>query len=198
MRRLAASPTTALLRCSRLGSLPSTTPAIAAFRVNSHPQVLLFQPQLISTRSFVMAHTTIPVSRKSKKQENLQTKTGSAATGAAGAREVKTHLVFDDLASKMLESVHHAMLPLVSKNKDFHVTLYPDEEVVIDTWKGKFHLYPDHERQVLTFISSISGYKTYYYDLEDHVWRDTEDNHDLRGLIVRDLMRHCVGHPHFD
>jgi frataxin-like iron-binding protein CyaY len=68
----------------------------------------------------------------------------------------------------------------------------------VQTSRGKYTVRPDHEKKILVLQSYISGYHNYYFDPTEKLWFSVKDNHDFRGLFTRDIVRHCVGCPHFD
>ena len=55
----------------------------------------------------------------------------------------------------------------------------------------------DYDEEILRVGSPMSGNYQYYYDLQQKLWLGTSDGHDMRGLVTRDLLRHCTGLPQF-
>ena len=55
----------------------------------------------------------------------------------------------------------------------------------------------DRQLERLNVQSPISGTYSYTYQEEQGLWYSVIDNHDMRGLITRDLLRHCRGCPMF-
>lgn len=55
----------------------------------------------------------------------------------------------------------------------------------------------DYEVLTITLQSPMSGAQQYRYDTETKQWVSTSDDHDVRGLLTRDLIRQCVGYPEF-
>eukprot|EP01039_Chlorochromonas_danica_P003420 gene3418-3747_t len=104
---------------------------------------------------------------------------------------------FEEEVQKMLKAMEASVQSLIPLNENFSVTFTNPEQLVVQTQRGKYTIHPDHTRQILVMQSYISGFHNYYFDPVDKVWLSVKDNHDLRGLFTRDLMRHCAGCPSF-
>ena len=63
--------------------------------------------------------------------------------------------------------------------------------------KGSYMFTVDRQLERLNVQSPISGTYSYTYSEEQGLWFSVIDNHDMRGLITRDLLRHCRGCPMF-
>ena len=63
--------------------------------------------------------------------------------------------------------------------------------------KGSYMFTVDRQLERLNVQSPISGTYSYSYNEEQGLWFSVIDNHDMRGLITRDLLRHCRGCPMF-
>ena len=50
---------------------------------------------------------------------------------------------------------------------------------------------------VAYICTPTSGLNRYAYDPVEEIWVGVHDGHDLRGLITRDFLRHCIGLPQF-
>ena len=61
--------------------------------------------------------------------------------------------------------------------------------------KGAYIFSIDRQQERVNVQSPISGTYSYAYDGE--YWLSVMDGHDMRGLITRDLLRHCCGCPAF-
>ena len=61
--------------------------------------------------------------------------------------------------------------------------------------KGSYIFTVDRQQERVNVQSPISGTYSYAYDGEH--WLSVMDGHDMRGLITRDLLRHCRGCPMF-
>ncbi len=73
------------------------------------------------------------------------------------------------------------------------------EWLIISTPRGKFQFHADHSQNCLMFISYITGYHGYHYYPEEKLWLSKKsDRHDMRGMITRDFIHHCVGCPDFN
>ena len=60
---------------------------------------------------------------------------------------------------------------------------------------GAFALNIDYEQLTLELTSPKSGTFTYIYCLEKERWRGKDDGHDLKGMLVRDIIPLCNGVP---
>ena len=96
-----------------------------------------------------------------------------------------------------MKTVLKAVTPLKQQNPCFEFHHVEGKELVIETDRGKYALKPDEKNQVLILQSYFSGFHNYYYDIQDKLWVSTQDKHDLRGLLTRDIMRHWNGVPEF-
>ena len=63
--------------------------------------------------------------------------------------------------------------------------------------KGSYIFTVDRQLERINVQSPISGTYSYTYNEEHGWWYSVIDNHDMRGLITRDLLRHCRGCPMF-
>jgi frataxin-like iron-binding protein CyaY len=61
--------------------------------------------------------------------------------------------------------------------------------------RGSYIFTVDRQQERVNVQSPISGTYSYAYDGE--YWLSVMDGHDMRGLITRDLLRHCCGCPMF-
>lgn len=126
--------------------------------------------------------STTPVSRKKK------------TTGTP----VRTFL---EEASAALLQIEEAVKPMIPLNKDFHVLRDVEEvdgQLVILTSRGPLIFKVDSEAEQIVFQSYLSGFHKYFFDsTETREWLSVKDGHDMRGLIARDLLRHCSGCPEF-
>jgi frataxin-like iron-binding protein CyaY len=106
---------------------------------------------------------------------------------------------FKDKATEALVSIEKALSPLTPLNDVFEINRVSDDELSVDTGKkGKYIFRVDHENTQLFVASPMSGNFNYSYDPASGYWLGTNDNHDMRGLVTRDLLRHCTGLPDFD
>lgn len=104
---------------------------------------------------------------------------------------------FAEEAQRMFRSIETAVNPLKSQNANFNVSYGDDGEMIIVTHRGRHILTVDGNRQLLVFQSYFSGFHKYAFFPEERTWLSIHDGHDLRGLLTRDLMRHCIGVPAF-
>lgn len=97
----------------------------------------------------------------------------------------------------MFRSIEAAVDPLKSQNTNFSVSYENDGELVITTHRGRHVLSVDGNRRLIVFRSYFSGFHKYAFFPDEKTWLSIQDGHDLRGLLTRDLMRHCSGVPAF-
>jgi frataxin-like iron-binding protein CyaY len=101
-------------------------------------------------------------------------------------------------AREFIKKARDAIEPMQHVNKDFNMDSSADSLELDLAKHGKYFLQVDYETQMINFQSPVTGRFAYYYDIDDDTWRCQTDNHDLRGLIVRDMMRqNMVGCPDF-
>jgi frataxin-like iron-binding protein CyaY len=107
--------------------------------------------------------------------------------------------LFSAKSKEFLIKFQSAVQPMCEVNPSFLITNNEgNEEVILDVGaKGKFVLKTDHEIQRLNLSTPISGVFQYKYDNATGEWLCEVDNHDIRGLITRDLIRYFRGCPSF-
>ena len=130
----------------------------------------------------------VGVSRKARRMA----KEGGAGVTGEGVYD------FNAKAAEVLASIDKAMQPLVSLNEGFKVVKLNNELTVETVPKGKYTFKIDHERSTLFVASPMSGNFNYRYDAATGRWLGNQDDHDMRGLVTRDIIRHCTGLPNFD
>eukprot|EP01041_Mallomonas_annulata_P008357 gene8357-17216_t len=131
----------------------------------------------------VLTDAAVPVARKARQTKNVEVK-------AEG-------LQFRDEAKNMLQKIKIAVSDMKSLNPTFNIEL-TDTCLFIDIGeKGAFIVQSDNVMENINLISPVSGALEYKYDPESQNWLSIRDNHDIRGLMTRDLVRICVGCPNF-
>ena len=106
---------------------------------------------------------------------------------------------FDEKAKTCLTGIDKALQPLVPLNEDFRIDRNVENELTVHTGrKGSYVFRIDSQNQQIFLMSPMSGNYHYTYNEEEELWLGTHDQHDMRGLITRDFIRHCVGLPLFD
>lgn len=106
---------------------------------------------------------------------------------------------FDAEVMLILNQVNEAVIPMINLNPGFEVIF--DDSVpilLIVTAKGKLTLTADKERGLINLQSFLSGVQHYYFDPEERNWLSSRDQHNLRGIVTRDLIRHNRGMPNLD
>ena len=101
-------------------------------------------------------------------------------------------------ADECLDKFHRALLPMIPLNPSFVLSLIPGEEVKLDTGaRGSFILTIAPETLCMNLLTPISGVYQYSHDPETDTWLSVADNHDMRGIVTRDLLRYFRGCPEF-
>ena len=100
-------------------------------------------------------------------------------------------------AEKLLDNIHEALLPFKAPtHAGFKMTTKTRkgategfEEVALSCGKdqGIFSFRVDPVQQVINATTPVSGGLQYYFDGE--AWLNVHDDHDIRGIIVRDMLR---------
>lgn len=106
---------------------------------------------------------------------------------------------FEELALKLLDDIEEAINPILPLNPGYKFE-YNEEsnQLLLHVGrKGSYSFKIDPERQSFILFSPVSGLLNYKYNVEEKLWLGIHDNHDFRGLITRDLIRHGAGVPMF-
>jgi len=103
---------------------------------------------------------------------------------------------------KVLDQVHAALevgiMPLNAEYKLTRSQAPRNESISLDAGDKGFYIFSvDWANELLTVQTPISGVRQYEYSPDDGTWLNTIDKHDMRGLVTRDLLRHCRGCPKF-
>lgn len=106
---------------------------------------------------------------------------------------------FDKEVSAILRKIHTEVMKMRESNQGIEVDFYPDEAALyIHTKQGRLNLFKESERCVLVFQSFNSGNINYSFDPKERQWLSNMDKHDLRGIVIRDLIKHNTGMPNLD
>ena len=192
--------------CTFLSRGDGTRRSVSFFRARYPPTsicaaVVLCHPIGLTTIR-CSGMSTVPSSRR-KKEAKPSTTAASAGTGTGSEYD------FDKEMNRLLTNIYHGVLPMKEVNVEFSVTLNLEAcSLMIDTLRGNFSLSSvdaadagvtaaslSSESKFLRFQTYISGVHHYSYIAQDDVWRSVQDDHDIRGLITRDLLKHCAGCP---
>jgi hypothetical protein len=90
--------------------------------------------------------------------------------------------------------------PLLALNKDFELIVKPGTEVrlkVGNSDRGHYVFMPNYDTELLRVNSPYSGSFEYICCPDTKNWLCVIDRHDMRGIITRDLLKHCIGCPQF-
>ena len=105
---------------------------------------------------------------------------------------------FDAEVERLFALLHTALEPLVPLNPGFALLTDSEGRLNLDMGaKGAYVFSKDVATQTVRVQSPVSGVFGYVFDRESGLWLSQTDGHDLRGLITRDVLRHCVGCPKF-
>lgn len=107
---------------------------------------------------------------------------------------------FNQAVDIVFDNIEKTLRPLLPMNKDFELIVQPRTEIrlkVGNNERGHYIFTPNYENELLRVNSPYSGSFEYYYDTETENWLCVVDNHDMRGIITRDLLKHCIGCPQF-
>ena len=116
-------------------------------------------------------------------------------------RKAMPAVPFSELAAQQLTRVHSCVQVLHDTNASFSCTLTASERVDItianDHGEARWELSTKPAVEQLQLYSTISGVLDYEYSDVKGKWINADDGHDLEGLLMRDLLRICVGCPAF-
>jgi frataxin-like iron-binding protein CyaY len=176
---------TTAIRC-----INSNTKTIAPI-VSSTPSVPLF------CRAHLVAS---PLRRGLLARSFCQAKPVSRRKAAAKAEPTESDIEqFKKNGVRLFETVKRAIDPILPLNKSYMLVVRSEEEMeLIAGDRGSYIFRLDDKSQRLTLLSPMSGCQQYSFDGEEKLWLSTQDRHDFRGLLTRDLLRHSAGCPQFD
>lgn len=106
---------------------------------------------------------------------------------------------FKKFCERELTVIEKALSPLLKSNPGYEISRpAPGQlKVFVGDSRGMYSFTADHPLGCLAVISPVSGIHKYGYDQEQDAWVSLDDRHDLRGIITRDFLRHCIGLPQF-
>ena len=100
-------------------------------------------------------------------------------------------------AEQLLGVVHKALLPfqapanegfvMNAKYRDSNDKCLEEVELVCGKEGGAFQFKIDAKNEVINAATPVSGALQYYFDGDK--WLNVHDHHDIRGIIVRDMLR---------
>eukprot|EP01038_Epipyxis_sp_PR26KG_P004694 gene4694-6592_t len=101
-----------------------------------------------------------------------------------------------------LDQVEKSVEHMKALNKYFEVERGFDENgnelLLIQVEKGNFLFKKSKNEDILAVQSYVTGFHLYSFDQESKQWLSIKDGHDMRGLVTRDFLRHCIGYPLFN
>lgn len=101
------------------------------------------------------------------------------------------------VSTKMTTQIEEAFAPAIELNEGASISKN-NEGTHINWGEGKGVLIVNAigDDQTIEVISPVSGPLKYFYDASSGNWHSVHDNHDLRGIVVRDFLRAgCIGLP---
>jgi len=107
---------------------------------------------------------------------------------------------FNVAVARIFSSIEDTLRPLLSLNKDFELIVKPGEEIrlkVGNSERGHYVFIPNYDSELLRVNSPYSGTFEYFHCPDTENWLCVIDRHDMRGIITRDLLKHCIGCPQF-
>ena len=111
---------------------------------------------------------------------------------------------YNDNVDSFFDKVYNGVLPMKIVNTGFEIekkTL--NDEKILSVILGEECEYSNltlqtvHEDRTLEFFSPASGKLIYSYCNETNTFRSVEDDHDLLGILTRDLIKDAKGFPDF-
>jgi hypothetical protein len=136
----------------------------------------------------MLSTVAAPTSRKRRKKAQQALEEEAQPTSVTN---------FTAEAEKLLSDIHGALLPFEAPtHTGFKMTTKTREgvtsgfeEVTLSCGKdqGMFSFKVDAVQQVINASTPINGGLQYYFDGE--AWLNVHDDHDIRGIIVRDMLK---------
>eukprot|EP00640_Fibrocapsa_japonica_P004147 CAMPEP_0113944582 /NCGR_PEP_ID=MMETSP1339-20121228/34650_1 /TAXON_ID=94617 /ORGANISM="Fibrocapsa japonica" /LENGTH=222 /DNA_ID=CAMNT_0000949831 /DNA_START=142 /DNA_END=810 /DNA_ORIENTATION=+ /assembly_acc=CAM_ASM_000762 len=162
-------------------------------------------------------------SKRQQRRKGAHNHEGNKATAAASIPELRidgkgdiireqpkrrehVHLPevqFQEAAKHLLDRVSSAVRPMASQNKPpFQVSVNandgPTLTIDMGAEKGAYYLKVVEDHQEVMLTSPMSGAIMYFFSPENGRWLGVNDNHDMEGLITRDMIHQgCLGYPKF-
>ncbi|RYG70029.1 hypothetical protein EON64_01275 [archaeon] len=152
----------------------------------------------VIVQSFVAPRTSLRNTFRGLAVEPVSRNRGGRTLPADASPGEAHPYVFRDELRKIIQKIETSVQDMIPLNEDFSVSRPSEEELVVQTKRGKFSFKPDHDKMIIIMQSYITGYHNYYFEPSERLWLSTKDNHDMRGLFIRDIMRHSNGCPKLD
>eukprot|EP01040_Poterioochromonas_malhamensis_P009923 gene9923-10780_t len=132
----------------------------------------------------------VPTSRKERREQQA-----SVFDEVEGTNNKNYH--FDKEWKILKQSLLKAFQPVKEMNNFILTDDEKTDGLIVKTKKGNFEFKPDVSNMRVEYKSFSSGYLTYYFNVEQRLWLGIYDDHDLRGIVTRDVLRHYKGVPDF-
>ena len=111
---------------------------------------------------------------------------------------------YNDNVDSFFDKVYNGVLPMKIVNTGFEIEKKAlNDEKILSVILGEECEYSNltlqtvHEDRTLEFFSPASGKLIYSYCNETNTFRSVEDDHDLLGILTRDLIKDAKGFPDF-
>ena len=108
---------------------------------------------------------------------------------------------FDKEVKELFAVVTKVFSPLLASNNDFHMSILSQKEIRLKVGdlseRGAYVIQCDSKDEVIRINYPYGGNFEYAYDTETKQWLSVMDKHDMRGMLTRELLKHCVGCPIF-
>ncbi len=109
---------------------------------------------------------------------------------------------FNSKGCDVLNHIQSALQPILVANTSFSLNRDKNEKnnerITLNTGSKGYYVFTiDSVIQKLIIQTPISGMLQYYYDVNENLWLNVLDKHDMRGLVTRDLLRHSLGMAKF-
>jgi frataxin-like iron-binding protein CyaY len=100
-------------------------------------------------------------------------------------------------SDRLFRALEKALEPLLVVNPGSNLAASSTELTLDLGAKGAYIFSKDADRRSVNLQSPVSGLFAYSFDAGRGLWLSQADGHDMRGLVTRDVLRHCVGCPQF-
>jgi len=115
---------------------------------------------------------------------------------------IKDDAIFQKVSEEFITRAVQALEPMKAHNDVFKITRSMSDEgekltIGLKPGEGQYILQVDLNTKILSLTSPMSGNHVYVLCGYTGKFIGMEDGHNCEGMIVRDMIRHCHGLPHF-
>lgn len=104
---------------------------------------------------------------------------------------------YKDQVKIFFDELEIAVAPMKLVNDPFVISRKENEFKIDSGPKGLFIITSNPQDESISMRIPHSGVFSYKYCLETKQWLGVADNHDFRGMFIRDLIRDHCGVPNF-